>query len=63
MEIGGWWEGLLQTAMGRVEQPLAITGKELQQQARPLCQVEAALELQPRAEAHWGLWRRSYTRA
>ena len=45
MEISGWWTGLLQTAIARVEQSIVVKGKECQQKAKLLYQVWVALKL------------------
>ena len=47
LETSGWWTGLLGTALARVEQPIAMNGKEWQHKARLIYQVWVASNLKP----------------
>ena len=39
LETSDWWSGLLETAIARVEQSIAMKGEECQQQTRLIYQV------------------------
>ena len=49
LEVSGWWTGLLETTIAKVEQSIAMNGKEWQQTARLLYEVWVALKLCPGA--------------